>query len=160
VDVDGHVGEVQRVGVRSTIIRTRDNVDLIIPNSKFLTEVVTNMTYSENLVRIRCSVGVSYNSTPREVEQVLLEVARQHPKILKKPAPSVQFKEFGDSSLNFELLVWTLKAIETPVLTSDLRFGIWDALAARNIEIPFPQRDIHIRSGIPWSDAAPSEGDP
>lgn len=156
IDVDNHVGEVQKVGVRSTVIRTRDNVDLIIPNSKFLTEVVTNMTYAEDLIRIRVRVGVSYNASPRQVEQVLLDVARQHPGILTTPAPSVQFKEFGDSSLNFELLVWIEKAIETPVLTSDLRFGIWDALAAHNIEIPFPQRDIHIRSGVPWADLTPS----
>ncbi len=151
VDVNNNVGEVQKVGIRSTIIRTRDNVDLIIPNSKFLTEIVTNMTYAEDLVRIHVAVGVSYNASPREVEQTLLAVAQQHTSILPDPAPTVQFREFGDSSLNFELLVWTLKAIETPVLTSDLRFGIWDALAARNIEIPFPQRDIHIRSGVPWS---------
>jgi len=152
VEVDQNVGIVQRIGVRSTTIKTRDNVELIIPNSYFLTQVVTNMTRSEDLVRTRVSVGVSYNAEPREVEQALLEAAAQHPQVLSDPPPSVQFRDFGDSSLDFELFVWTNQAFQTPKLTSELRYNIWDALAARNIEIPFPQRDIHIRSGGPWSD--------
>jgi small-conductance mechanosensitive channel len=147
VEVDQNVGIVQRIGVRSTTIKTRDNVELIIPNSYFLTQVVTNMTRSEDLVRTRVSVGVSYNARPREVEQALLEAAAQHPQVLSDPPPSIQFKDFGDSSLDFELFVWTNQAFQTPKLTSELRYNIWDALAARNIEIPFPQRDIHIRSG-------------
>ena len=115
------------------------------------------MTRSESLIRTRISVGVSYNSEPREVEQVLLDAASQHPLVLAEPPPMVLFRDFGDSSLNFELMVWTNQALQTPILTSDLRYHIWEALAARNIEIPFPQRDIHIRSGLSWSNSPPIE---
>jgi len=116
------------------------------------------MTHSEDLIRTHIEVGVTYSSEPRQVEDILLTVAAQHPKVLTEPPPTVQFREFGDSSLNFALLVWTDRAIEDRILTSDLRFGIWDALAANGIEIPFPQRDIHLRSGIPWSDLTQSAG--
>jgi small-conductance mechanosensitive channel len=158
VEVDGNVGTVIKIGVRSTTIRTRDNIELIIPNSYFLTEITTNMTHSEDLIRTHIEVGVTYSSEPRQVEEILLSVAAQHPKVLAEPPPTVQFREFGDSSLNFALLVWTDRAIEDRILTSDLRFSIWDALAANGIEIPFPQRDIHLRSGIPWSDLTRSAG--
>lgn len=158
VEIDDNVGTVQKIGIRSTTIKTRDNIELIIPNSRFLTEVVTNLTRSENLVRTRISVGVTYSAQPREVQQALLEAATKHPHVLARPEPTVQFKEFGDSSLNFELFVWTDQAIGIPVLTSDLRYNIWDALAVRNIEIPFPQRDIHIRSAVPLAASVQPNG--
>jgi len=160
VQVDDNTGAVQKIGIRSTTIKTRDNIELIIPNSYFLTQIVTNMTRSEDLIRTRIAVGVSYEATPREVEQALLEAAAQHPDVLSDPPPSVQFRDFGSSSLDFELFVWTNQAFQTPRLTSELRFHIWDALAARNIEIPFPQRDIHIRSGVPWSSLTPPDRSP
>lgn len=147
---DAQVGVVQNVGIRSITIRTQDNVELIVPNSKFLTETVTNLTRTEDLMRLRISVGVTYKADPREVEQVLLEAA-QHPRVLSEPAPSAQFAGFGDSSLNFELLVWTDDAARIMSLASDLRYRIWDALKAHKIEIPFPQRDLHLRSSISWA---------
>lgn len=147
--IDGSIGVVKRINVRSMLIRTPDNVELVVPNSKFLTETVTNLTRTENYTRIRISVGVSYDANPREVEQALLSAA-EHPRVLSAPAPTVQFMEFGDSSLNFDLLVWTDDAARIIPLASDLRYNIWDVLKARNIEIPFPQRDLHIRSGVPW----------
>jgi small-conductance mechanosensitive channel len=159
VEVSGNVGTVRKIGIRSTTITTRDNVELIVPNSRFLSEITTNLTHSEDLVRTHMEVGVSYNAAPREVEKILVAVAAQHPSVLADPPPRVQFREFGDSSLNFVLLVWTEQAIEILFLTSDLRFAIWDALAASGVEIPYPQRDLHIRSGVPWSDLAPSADD-
>lgn len=147
IEVDGHTGEVQKISIRSTTIKTRDNVELIIPNSYFLTQVVTNMTRSEDLIRTRIDVGVSYNSNPRQVEQILLAVATGHRDVLQQPPPSVQFRNFGESSLDFTLFLWTEQALQSPMLTSQLRYDIWDALAQHNIEIPFPQRDVHIRSG-------------
>lgn len=146
IEVGDTRGIVQSIGIRSMIIRTLDNIELIIPNSRFLSETMTNLTRADPTVRIRISVGVSYKAKPREVEQALLEAA-QHPYILNDPAPSVQFADFGESSLNFDLLVWTREPRRIPVISSDLRYSIWDALAIRNIDIPFPQRDIHIRSG-------------
>ncbi|NIW95609.1 MAG: mechanosensitive ion channel, partial [Phycisphaerae bacterium] len=151
IEVGDDVGIVQTIGVRSTIIRNRDNVELIIPNSRLLSETVTNLTRSDQQVRIRISVGVTYSADPQAVKQALLE-AVQHPFVSEQPAPSIQFRDFGDSSLTFDLLVWTDKAFQSLNLASDLRYQIWDALKAHNIEIPFPQRDIHIRSGVPWQE--------
>lgn len=148
VEVDDNTGSVTKVGIRSTTIRTLDNVELIVPNSRFLTETVTNLTKTEDLVRARIDVGVSYGSDPHQVREVLLEAARKHPKILADPAPTVQFSDFGASSLDFSLFVWTNEALRLAPLKSDLRYDIWDALAGHNIEIPFPQRDIHIRSSV------------
>jgi len=143
------IGVVQQINVRSMIIKTRDNVELIVPNSKFLTETVTNLTRTQNIVRIRLGVGVTYKADPRHVEQVLLGAA-QHPKVLDIPTPKVQFSDFGNSSLNFDLLVWTDDAARVVPIASDLRYNIWEALKTHNIEIPFPQRDLHLRSGVPW----------
>jgi small-conductance mechanosensitive channel len=148
---DIHVGVVQNVGIRSITIRTQDNIELVVPNSKFLTETVTNLTRTEDVMRVRINVGVTYNADPHEVELVLLEAA-QHPLVLTEPAPVVQFSDFGDSSLNFSLLVWTDDAARIVALASALRYRIWDLLKAHNIEIPFPQRDLHIRSSLSWAD--------
>jgi len=146
IRISDETGVVQSVGIRSTTIKTRSDIDLIVPNSYFLTEIVTNLTRTERQVRVRISVGVSYSSDPREVKKALLEAVVDHPHVLSEPAPRVQFKDFGDSSLDFDLLVWTNQAHRIPGFSSELRFNIWDALAAHNIEIPFPQRDIHIRT--------------
>ena len=151
VVIDDETGIVQHVGMRSIIIKTRDNVELVIPNARFMTDTVTNMTRSDNIVRIRISVGVSYNSDPHEVQRALLEAA-QHPRVLSEPAPTVQFVDFGNSSLNFDLLVWSDDYFRIQVLASEIRYQIWDSLQAHGIEIPFPQRDLHIRSGVPWDD--------
>ncbi|MDX1520232.1 MAG: mechanosensitive ion channel [Anaerolineae bacterium] len=147
--IDDTIGVVQRINTRSMIIRTRDDIEFIVPNSKFLTETVTNLTRTQHMVRVRISVGVTYRADPREVKKALLEAA-DHPRVLKQPAPNVQFMDFGESSLNFDLLVWTNDVARIVPLSSELRFNIWDALKAHNIEIPFPQRDLHLRSGVPW----------
>jgi len=152
VRIGDDIGVVKGVGIRSTTIRTRDDIELIVPNSYFLTEIVTNLTRSERQVRVRISVGVSYSSNPREVEQALIAATADHPHVQPQPAPRVQFKDFGESSLNFDLLVWTDQTHRIPGFSSELRHKIWESLAERNIEIPFPQRDLHLRSGIPWTE--------
>jgi small-conductance mechanosensitive channel len=146
IRIRDETGVVQSVGIRSTTIRTRADIELIVPNSYFLTEIVTNLTRTERRVRVRIGVHVSYSSKPREVQKVLLEAVVDHPHVLAEPAPRVQFKDFGDSSLDFDLLVWTNQAHRIPGFSSELRFNIWDALAAHDIEIPFPQQEIRIRS--------------
>jgi potassium-dependent mechanosensitive channel len=148
VQVGETLGVVKMIGVRSTVVRTLDNVELIIPNSRFLNDAVTNFTRADPKVRMHVAVGVSYDSDPREVAAALRE-ASHHPHILEVPEPTVVFNGFGESSLDFELLVWTTEPALMPVLQSDLRYQVWDALAERGIEIPFPQRDIHLRSGAP-----------
>ena len=140
-------GTVKVIGIRSIQIVTKDNIELIIPNSYYIDEIVTNMTRTERHVRFEITVGVSYSSDPRVVEKTLL-MAADHPSVLDKPKPNVQFMDFGDSSLNFRLLIWTDEAFDIPLISSSIRFKIWDLFKAHEIEIPFPQRDIHIRSTV------------
>ncbi|MCB0164770.1 MAG: mechanosensitive ion channel [Anaerolineae bacterium] len=154
IEIGSTVGAVQDIGIRSIIIKTATNREVIIPNSHFLSDMMTNLTRTDRIVRVDIKVGVSYDADPLEVEQALLEAA-QHPQILEEPPASVQFLDFGESSLDFALLVWTNNPMRIPALSSDLRYRIWDSLKQRNIEIPFPQRDLHIRSGATWQ---PTDG--
>jgi small-conductance mechanosensitive channel len=147
VEVGGTNGDVVRIAARSTWVRTNDNVVIIIPNSEFITNRVTNWTANDRQVRFSVPLGVSYSSDPTEVRDVLMEVAVSHPDVMKYPAPDVRFVDFGDSSLDFELRVWTITQVQAPQkLTSDLYFMIFKAFGERGIEIPFPQRDLHLRS--------------
>ncbi|MCC6364663.1 MAG: mechanosensitive ion channel [Bryobacterales bacterium] len=147
VEVGSLNGEVVRIGVRSTWVRTNDNIVVLVPNSEFVSSKVTNWTANDRKVRFSTPVGVSYSSDPAEVRDILLKVASGNPDVLSDPAPDVIFKDFGDNSLDFELRVWTSNKVDAPsVLKSDLNFAIFDAFRAHNIEIPFPQRDVHVRS--------------
>jgi small-conductance mechanosensitive channel len=114
VEVGGINGDVVRIGARSTWVRTNDNVVIIIPNSEFINNRVTNWTANDRQVRFNIPLGVSYGSDPERVREVLLEVARDHPDVLKDPAPEILFAGFGDSSLDFELRVWTVTRVQTP----------------------------------------------
>jgi small-conductance mechanosensitive channel len=140
-------GDVVEIRTRATVIRTNDDVHLIIPNSRFISDTVTNRSFGHPRVRYRIPIGVGYGSDPRAVEEVLIEAARGVDGVLPEPPPSVLFHEFGESALNFELLCWTSKMLHRPgSFRSELNFAIHAALKARGIEIPFPQRDLHIRS--------------
>jgi len=149
VDVGGTMGDVVRIGARSTTILTNDNITIIVPNSEFITGRVTNWSINDPKVRFRIPVGVGYGSDPRIVEKLLLEVAAANSHVLKDPAPSVRFVEFGDNSLNFELRAWSIDMVSRPgALRSELNFAIWDAFKKHGIEIPFPQRDLHVKEPI------------
>jgi small-conductance mechanosensitive channel len=141
-------GDVRRIGARATTIRTNDNIEIIIPNSEFISSRVINWSHSDREVRLHIPIGVSYSSAPEDVRKTLLEVAASHQGVLKNPSPDVIFTGFGDSSLNFDLRVWTSGYITKPkVLQSDLNFAIQRKFGERRIEIPFPQRDLHLRTG-------------
>ena len=147
VEVGGTNGDVVRIGGRSTWVRTNDNVVIIIPNSEFINNRVTNWTANDRQVRFDIPLGVSYGSDPERVREVLLEVADQHPDVLKDPGPEILFKGFGDSSLDFHLRVWTITRVQTPLpLASELYFSIFRAFKENGIEIPFPQRDLHLKT--------------
>lgn len=150
IRVEGDIGTVEALNIRSTTIRTPNNVQVIVPNETFLTNSVTNYTHDSPIVRILIPVGASYDSDPREIFQALLEAAQQYEGILKEPAPTIFFSGFGDHSIDFKLVVWVNKPGKVSPIESELRLLIWDEFAKRNIEMPFPQRDLHIRSGIPW----------
>jgi small-conductance mechanosensitive channel len=147
IEVGNLNGDVIQIGARSTWIRTNDNVMIIVPNAEFIANRVTNWTANDRQVRFSMAVGVSYGSNPEQVREILLGVAVAHPDVLTDPKPEVLFVAFGDSSLNFELRIWTSNQVQTPKrLTSDLYFTIFRRFREEGIEIPFPQRDLHLRS--------------
>jgi small-conductance mechanosensitive channel len=140
-------GTVERIGARSTEIKTLDQVSILVPNSRFLEQEVINWSHRNPVSRIRLPVGVAYGANPTEVQKVLLNISDQHPKVLSMPSPQVFFTEFGESSLNFELLIWIAEPHWQWVIRSELYFALEAALRDCGIEIPFPQRDLHLRSG-------------
>jgi small-conductance mechanosensitive channel len=147
VEVAALNGDVVKIGARSTWVRTNDNIIIVVPNSEFIVKPVINWTATDRQVRFALSLGVSYGSDPAEVREVLLRVARDNREVLPEPPPDVLFTGFGDSSLNFDLRFWTIARVQTPrILKSDLYFAIFQAFQERGIEIPFPQRDLHLRT--------------
>ncbi len=144
IELGGQMGIVDRIGPRSTDIRTLDQVSIIVPNSRFLEKDVINWSHRNPLSRIHIPVGVAYGSNPETVKEVLLEVGRDHPQVVAAPAPEVFLLGFGDSSLEFELLVWIRRPQQYPQIRSDLNFAIATAFRKVGIEIPFPQRDINL----------------
>lgn len=148
IEIDGVEGDVVDIGARSTVVLTNDNINIIVPNSKFITENVVNWKYNDGKVRFKIPVGVAYGSDLRKIESILLEVAAAEEDVLNDPPPVVRFIEFGDSALNLELRAWSSSAVtRRGKLVSALNFAIYDRFNAEGIEIPFPQRDLHIRSG-------------
>jgi small-conductance mechanosensitive channel len=147
IEVQSMTGEVTDIYLRATKVRTRDNIEYLIPNSNIISTIVVNYSLSSPLIRIELPVGVSYRADPRQVEKILLAAAENEPLVDKTHRPTVRFVEFADSSINFELLIW-IDVRKTPrrQVRSNLYFVIFEALAKAGIEIPFPQRDVHIRS--------------
>lgn len=148
IEVGNVHGDVVNISPRATTIVTNDNIAIIVPNAEFISSKVVNWSYTDRNVRFNFPVGVAYHSDPEKVRTILLDVARLHPGVLTDPGPSVLFHEFGESSLNFMLRVWTKDLATVPgVLRSELYFSISRAFKEHGIEIPFPQRDLHIKSG-------------
>ena len=147
IEVGNLEGNVVDISARATTVVTNDNVSVIVPNSDFITKQVINWSHNDRLARFRFQVGVSYKEDPALVKKALLEVAADNSGVLKHPEPDVLFDSFGDSSLNFMLRVWTKEYIDRPrVLKSQLYFAIFKKFASYGIEIPYPQRDLHIRT--------------
>jgi small-conductance mechanosensitive channel len=147
IDVGGVAGRVNKISLRSTTVLTNDNIAIIVPNSNFITGTVTNWNYGDPRVRLRLPIGVAYGSNLDQVRRLLLGIAAEHPKVLRDPPPEVFFADFGDSALNLELAVWTEEMTTAPRrLRSELNFAIEKQLREHQIEIPFPQRDLHLRS--------------
>lgn len=147
VEFGDFMGTVERIGARSTEIKTLDQVSIIVPNSRFLEQEVINWSHRNPISRIRLPVGVAYKSDPKKVRQLLLEASREHASVLSTPVPQVFFTGFGDSALEFELLVWIAEPSKQLLIKSDLYFTIEAQLRQHEVEIPFPQRDLHLRTG-------------
>lgn len=149
VEVAGITGQVKQIRARSTVIVTNDNISMIVPNTKFIDSPVTNWTYGDPRVRFRIPVGVAYGSDIAKVREALLAAGRENPNTLKEPEPSVFLEKFGDNSIDFELVVWSSEMSARPSrYRSDLNFAIEQKFREAGIEIAFPQRDLHIRSGV------------
>ena len=141
-------GDVVRIGGRSTEVVSNDNITIIVPNSKFITENVINWSHNDRKVRFRIPVSVAYGSDVELVVRLLLEVAADDPDVLDKPAPGVRLMEFGDNGILFELRAWSTTLIHRRgLLLSNLNFAILAKFNLHGIEIPYPQRDLRIRGG-------------
>lgn len=143
---DGTAGFVRDTGARYTLIETFESRDIMIPNEDFITNRVTNWTFRNTRGRIEINVGVAYGSDLDQVKEIILEAARNHPRCSLNPAPVCFLVEFGDSSVNFTLYFWVEDIVAGRMEPrSDVLFAIWHKFKEQNIEIPFPQRDIHMK---------------
>ena len=148
IKVGDLLGKVQKIGSRSTVIKTMDQVSIIVPNSRFLENDVINWHYEDPISRLRIPIGVAYHSNLKKVRLALLEAAKSHPDVMLTPRPQIWFQEFGESALNFEVLVWICDPSKQFQIKSELNYRIAATLSRYDIEIPFPQRDLHLRSPL------------
>jgi small-conductance mechanosensitive channel len=160
IEVGGVAGNVTKIRLRSTEVVTNDNISIIVPNSDFITKPVTNWSHGDPRVQIRLPVRVAYGTDVEHLRRLLMEVADEHAKVLKSPASTVFFGEFGESALHFELGVWTSEMTHSPRrFRSELNFAIERKLREHGIRIPFPQRELHARTGVlpEWREPEPSQ---
>jgi small-conductance mechanosensitive channel len=145
-ELENLTGDVINISARSTTIITNDNIAILVPNSKFISDTVINWSYNDANVRFNIPVGVAYKEDPEVIRKILVDVAKSHPGVLKDPAPDVLFDEYADSSLNFLLRIYTSEYSRKPrVLKSELYYKIFEKFKEKGIEIPFPQRDVYVK---------------
>lgn len=149
IEIEGKLCRVEKISLRSTRALTLNNRVMVIPNHKFLSDILFNWTQNNNEVREKVSVGVAYGSDTRLVESVLIQVVENNIAVLKEPKPIVLFENFGDSSLDFSVYFYTNDAFTSPKLLSDIRFKIDEEFRKNKITIPFPQRDVHLFQSKP-----------
>ncbi len=148
VDVNGIEGDVTEISIRSTKIRTLNNISIIVPNTQFVENNVINFSHGDPTFRLDINVGVSYSSDLDTVLKALNEVANEHPKVMKNPKHQVHLTEFADSSWEMQLRVWIPNVKERYILRNEMHQAIVRKFEEYNIEIPFPQRDLHVRSTV------------
>ncbi len=151
IEVDNVVGKVMEVNLRSCELKTRDDVIIIVPNSKFLAEEVVNWSHDSEQVRFTIDVGVAYGSDIDQVTECLVGAMQAHKQVSKSPKPYIHFTNFGESSLEFKMYFWSKKTFLVEQVKSDLRIDVYKRLKEQGLAIPFPQRDIHIK-GMEQSD--------
>ena len=151
IELDGMVGKILSVNLRTSKVLTRDGIMIIVPNHKFIIEKITNWSHSSESTRFKVEVGVAYGSDVEKVKSILLNCITNHPDVIQGKNgdlhdPFVRFVDFGDSSLKFELYFWTNSIFQVEFIKSNLRFDIDKSFRSHGIIIPFPQRDIHIKN--------------
>ena len=158
IEVGEVTGNVVHIGARATTVLTNDNISVIVPNSDFVSAKVINWSHAERKVRFNFDVFTSYRENPDEIKKILLEVAKENLGVLDDPKPDVLFVEYGESSLKFYLRVWTTIYVDRPVvLKSQLYYAIFRKFRQHGIEVPYPQRELHIRKD-PKKNESDNEG--
>ena len=147
IELNGLIGSVTEINFRTTTVMTRDEKNIIIPNSQLTSSQLINWSHSKITSRFEVSVGVDYSSDVEKVIQLLEEAVKLHPKVLRKPKPFVRFTEFADSSLNFTILFWSNDLFRIENVKSEIRIEIFKLFKKNGIQIPFPQRVIHMPKG-------------
>ena len=146
VDLHGTIGIVRKIGLRTSQVETRDNVIILVPNSKFIVDEVTNWSHYDDKARFQLDVGVAYGSDTEKVRDILISVAQHNAFVLDQPSPTVNFVGFGDSSLDFTLHFWSRNFMFIERIKSDLRFEVDRLFREEKVTIPFPQRDLWVQS--------------
>jgi len=149
LEVEGYTGKVTRIGVRSSTLQTPQGAEVIIPNANLISGKVVNWTLTESRRRAELPLGVAYGTEPKTVLKFLLEAANKHESVLTDPSPMAYFVGFGDSSLNFELHFWVMQDSNWIRVRSEIAMAVMKRLDEAGIEIPFPQRDLHLRTVPP-----------
>jgi small-conductance mechanosensitive channel len=160
VEVGNLIGKVQAMGIRSSQIHTFDGAEVIVPNGQLISQEVVNWTLSDKTRRIEVTSGVAYGSDVHQVRKLLLQVLQEHPDVIQSPPPLALFNAMGESSLDFRLLFWTDQFDEWLRIRSEVLFAVHDVLYANNISIPFPQRDLHLKSVDPSVFPNPKKNEP
>jgi small-conductance mechanosensitive channel len=145
---DGTVGRVLHIGLRTSKLKTRDDVILVVPNSKFVNDTIINWSQMDYNTRFSVKVGVAYGSDTKLVSRLLLECTHNNKNISAHPKPFVRFNDFGDSSLDFQIYFWVRESFLVENTKSDIRYAIDDAFRKNGVQIPFPQRDVHIKTNV------------
>jgi small-conductance mechanosensitive channel len=146
VEIGTDTGWIKEIGIRASNMQTFDGAEVIVPNGELISNRITNWTLSSKRRRLEITVGVAYKSDPHQVNQLLLNVLENHPEILKLPEPGIFFTALGENSLDFTLNFWISDFVEGKRIRSEVLFRIFDVLKENGIQIPFPQRDLHLRS--------------
>jgi small-conductance mechanosensitive channel len=150
VESEGIEGDVVEIGARATTVLTNDNIAIIVPNTQFVEQTVVNWSHNDRRVRFRIPVQVAYGTDVRKAEQLLLDVAGADPDVLDNPPPAVRFLAFGESGLALELRAWSSSLIHRKgVLISNLNFAIYATFTEHGVEVPYPQRVVHLRQAPP-----------
>ncbi len=145
---DGTVGKVIHIGLRTSKLKTRDDIILVVPNSKFVNEKIINWSQMDYNTRFSVDVGVAYGSDTRLVTQILLDCANRNKNISTHPKPFVRFNNFGDSALEFQIFFWVRESFWVENIKSEMRYAIDDEFRKHGVQIPFPQRDVHIKTNV------------
>lgn len=148
---DGTVGRVIHIGLRTSRLKTRDDIILVVPNSKFVNDKIINWSHMDYNTRFSVDVGVAYGSDTKLVTKILLDCAAKNSNISSHPKPFVRFNNFGDSALEFQIFFWVRESFWVENTKSEMRYAIDDEFRLNGVQIPFPQRDVHIKSSVEHS---------